>query len=855
MKKINLGLIAHVDSGKTTLAEAMLYASGAVREPGRVDKGTAFLDNEEVEKRRGITVHSRQAVFKYKETETVLTDTPGHADLSAEMERALRVMDYAVLIISAPEGIRPRTKALWELIEAYEVPVFIFFNKMDQPDTDAEALTNAAKEAFGDAVIAWPSNGSPDAETMEQIALCDEEAMEEFLTAGSVSDSAQARLIKERKLFPAFFGSALRLDGVGALLDAIDAYMLQKEYPEEFSAYAYKIARDADNTRLTFLKVTGGVLKTRMLLPDGEGQSKINQIRFYSGRKFTAADAAYAGDICAVTGLSHSRAGDVFGSGEKTPDPLIQPVMRCRIVTKEDPADLLPYFRLLEEETPELFVTWDEAKKEIGVSVMGSVQLEILAGSFKERFGHDISFAPGEVIYKETIAESVIGAGHFEPLRHYAEVQLLLEPGERGSGLVFESAVPTDDLSLNWQRLILTHLAEKQHKGVLTGAPVTDIKITLIAGKAHLKHTEGGDFRQATYRAVRQGLMMTQNVLLEPYYRFLLELPQKDIGRAMTDLERFGASFSLEEANGSDSAAITGRAPVKKLMDYPAELAAYTKGSGYISFVPDGYDVCTDAEAVIEKEGYDPLSDTANSPDSVFCSHGAGHIVPYDEVYEHLDIPLETDDDEEAAVPHQEEIWLGADEVDAIIARAGGSNSSPKKAARVWRKKHSQKAQSRDFGSAVKNTSIPAFAIENADVLLVDAYNVIFAWEELKGLAKDSINAAADALCDILDKYASMVNGKVTAVFDAYRIRDHARETYRYRGIEVVYTAEDETADRFIERYTNENSRKMKVAVVTSDAAERTVVRGQGSEIISSAAFKAHVAGITGNFNEKYKIK
>lgn len=865
MKKITIGIIAHVDSGKTTLSESILYLTNVIRQFGRVDKGASFFDDDSNERSRGITIYSKQARFTYGNTSFILIDTPGHSDFSAETERTLQVLDYAILLISAPEGIKGQTETLWRLLHDYQIPLFLFFNKMDQAPDKKEDCLEQIRALSKDAAVDF-SLGKSQA-FYEETALCSEEAMEEFLNEGKISEDVIAEMIRRRKLFPCFFGSALLSEGVEDLLSALDRYTRMPEYPKEFSARAYKIARAADGQRLTFVKITGGSLKAKTLLPDGEEESKINQIRFYSGSKYQVEEIAYAGDICALTGLKESYAGEGFGKEGGQILPLLMPILRYRINLPpgKDAVQVLPLFRQLEEESPELSVLWDEEKKELSVSVMGAIQLEILTSVLKERFHLDVTFDTGEVMYMETITAPVIGVGHFEPLRHYAEVHLLMEPLETGSGLVFASAVPTDRLAKNWQRLILTHLAERTHKGVLTGSPVTDMKITLINGKAHLKHTEGGDFRQAVYRAVRQGLMMTENALLEPFYRFTLELPSENVGRALNDLSLMRASFEAPDLNAEKGTSlIRGRGPVSSLKDYPAELASYTKGQGNLSFFPDGYGPCHNAEEVILSKGYDPLRDVRNTPDSVFCSHGAGVIVPYDEVYEHMHLDFDGRDKRADHVSDPStsrtvsDIPLGTEEVDAIIKRVSGSNTNEKKQT-GWRKKTSDKTFSADSSglhSYVRSApGVAPFSLEEADTIIVDGYNVIFAWDDLQQLAKENIDAARDSLIDTLSKLHSLVQAEVIVVFDAYRVTGHSSEQMILQEIHVVYTDSDMTADQYIERFTNTLARKKRVAVVTSDGAEQIITRGHGCRLISSRELKNRIDDLSTRLNDRFNVQ
>ena len=964
MKKLTIGIIAHVDSGKTTLSEALLYLSGTLRSFGRVDKGASFLDNNEMERERGITIFSKQARFEYGDTSFVLIDTPGHADFSAETERTLKVLDYAILLIGADDGIKGQTKILWKLLSEYQVPTFIFFNKMDRDVADKDSLMRAVKELAGDGAVDFTvlanavdadktpahSGAASLSDINEQIAMCDEAAMEEFLAHDKVSEATIKNLIADRKLFPCLFGSALLQEGVAGLLTVLDAYTEEPVYPDNFSAQVYKVSREKDGVRLTFVKITGGSLKNKTLVPDGEKESKINQLRFYSGEKYELKEEAFAGDVCALTGLKESYAGEEFFIPENSlPDSnekqdsksslkseskiqirenttaLLTPVLSYRVLTdkENDPVKILPIFKTLEEESPELSIYWDEEKRDIYVSVMGKVQLEILTTILKERFDLEVSFDSGNIVYKETITDSVIGVGHFEPLRHYAEVHLLLEPLERGSGLIFAAEVSSDKLAKNWQRLILTHLAERRHKGVLTGAPITDMKITLIAGKAHLKHTEGGDFRQATYRAVRQGLMMAENLLLEPFYRFSLEVPTANVGKALTDLDQMHAEFSAPELNpDNDFSIISGRGPVAALKDYPAEIASYTKGLGSISFLPDGYGECHNAEEVIAEKAYDPTADLRNTPDSVFCQNGAGHVVPYYEVYDYMhlsfdgtdnradDIPLTTRESA-ADARSVSKTALGTDEVDAIINAISSSQSRSKRNGKKWKKsfgESSPSAESYQVGgrsvkisglkktasqnssatqktamqksAATKNLLSGAFPLEEADVLLVDGYNVIFAWEDLQSLARDNIDAARDSLIETLSKYSAMIDGEVVAVFDAYKVKGRPGTISDFQNIQLVYTAEEQTADQYIERFVNmanggfkttsdgnvtipkalkEKLRKkdgrLKVAVVTSDSTEQVVTMGQGCKLISSREFKTRMDEQIRKLHDRYEIR
>ncbi|MBR3004791.1 MAG: TetM/TetW/TetO/TetS family tetracycline resistance ribosomal protection protein [Lachnospiraceae bacterium] len=860
MKKVTIGIIAHVDSGKTTLSEGLLYLGGTIRTMGRVDKGSSFLDSNSMERDRGITIYSKQARLTYKDTEFILIDTPGHADFSAEMERTMQVLDYAILLIAASDGIRGQTETLLRILAEYQVPTFIFINKMDQAGADAQAVLDALHSSFGSEIVDFSKE---DGEAFfDQTAMCSEEAMEEFMDTGRVSEETICNMIADRQLIPCFFGSALKMTGVEEFLDALDRLTLAVDYPEEFAARVFKISRDESGERLTLLKVTGGELKSRTALPDGGAQNKINQIRIYNGTRYTLTESAPAGEICAVTGLKESWAGQGFGAESEESAPLLMPILNYRVILPEGeaPVKALPKFRTLEEENPELSVRWDEDRQEIYVCVMGEVQLEILSQLLVDRFGLEVSFDTGEVMYRETIARPVIGIGHFEPLRHYAEVHLLLEPLPEGSGLEFSTTASTDYLAKNWQRLILTHLAEKRHKGVLTGSPITDMRITLTAGRAHLKHTEGGDFRQAVYRAVRQGLMMAENVLLEPYYRFILEVPYDNVGRALNDLGQMNASFGAPELDSqSNMSVIRGRGPVSCLMDYPRELAAYTRGQGHITLISDGYSRCHNEEEVVLARQYDPRADLANSPDSVFCSHGSGVIIPYDEVYDHahiaVDGSLKVPDDKEY-MPERagaaREINLGTEEIDRIIAGISRKSDSTPHRAKKWKKKQSPiRAESTE---KAKTPALQVFTPESADYIIVDGYNVIFAWEDLSDLARDNIDGARDALLDIVTEFKSQVNAEVTVVFDAYRVKGHVTEEGVYQNINVVYTGQTETADQFIERRTNELGKKSKVAVVTSDGLEQVIARGQGCMLVSSREFRSIVENMKQRLREDYRL-
>lgn len=875
MKKIVLGIVAHVDSGKTTLSEGMLYESGAIRKFGRVDKGDSFLDTDTMERSRGITIYAKQAVFTYGDTAFTLLDTPGHVDFSAEMERTLQVLDYAILVISGPDGIQGHTITLWRLLHQYRVPTVIFFNKMDQPGADGAALLLSVRKQFSEGCVDFSDQESE--AFFDNIAMTDESAMEEFLQDGKITQERIRRLITQRKIFPCFFGSALKTEGVKELLSALDAYAKAPEYPQTFGARVYKISRDELGNRLTHMKITGGVLRVKSVLSGQEADEKVNQIRMYSGMKYIVKDEAAAGEVCAVTGLSQSRIGEGYGMEADASLPLLEPVLNYRICLQEgtDAAQMLPKLRQLEEEEPELHILWKEEVQEIHAQIMGEVQIEILKELIKERFQTEVSFGTGEIVYKETIAAPVIGVGHFEPLRHYAEVHLLMEPGEAGSGLVFDSKVSEDDLDRNWQRLVLTHLREREHPGVLTGASITDMRITLIAGKAHLKHTEGGDFRQATYRAVRQGLMQAENVLLEPYYDYVLEVPRQMIGRAMTDLELRHGTFTAPEQSG-EMALFRGSIPVCALGDYQREVLAYTKGLGRLTCALRGYGPCHNTEEVLLRKNYDPEADPANTPDSVFCAHGAGFIVPWDRVFDYMHLEhgcnpalpeadgKELGQAENAAgggkvgcydrsmtfgakhTVKTEERFLGTEEIDAILEKTMYANRKGNQSGSAgWKRKKEAPVP------AVTRTYRAYEETAKQEYLLVDGYNVIFAWEELKELAQVNVDSARGKLMDILCNYQGIRQCELIVVFDAYRVKGHDTEVLDYHNIHVVYTKEAETADQYIEKFAHENGRKYRVTVVTSDGLEQIIIRGQGCALISSREFQEEVLRAAENLREK----
>ena len=873
MKQLTLGILAHVDAGKTTLSEALLFTAGAIRKAGRVDKKDAFLDNYELERERGITIFSKQAVFSYEDLRITLLDTPGHVDFSTEMERTLQVLDAAVLLISAADGVQSHTRTLWKLLESYQVPVFLFVNKMDQPGADQEKiLAGIQNQLSGNCVDFTPLVGAAATESkgaaleadmqeaMEAVAICDEELLNSFLTDGRISQGQLREKIAERKVFPCLFGSALRLQGIEALLSAIEAYAPEKTYPEAFGARVFKVTRDSQGSRLTHMKITGGTLKAKMELTCAEDKTeKVNQIRIYSGERFEAVNEAAAGSVCAVTGLLGTMAGQGLGMEKNLESPFLTPVLSYCLLLPEgtDPMAVMPKLKELEEEDPALSFTWEEELKEIHVHVMGEVQMEILKVLIRERFGLEIAFGKGRIVYKETIADTVEGVGHFEPLRHYAEVHLLLEPGEPGSGLQFEADCSEDILARNWQRLILTHLEEKQHRGVLTGSAITDMKITLVSGRAHQKHTEGGDFRKATYRAVRQGLMEAMSVLLEPYYEFRLEIPEEMTGRAMTDMEKLFADFTLAE-RAEGRCVLTGCAPVETMRDYQKEVYAYTRGQGSLTVRLKGYMPCHNADEVIEERHYDPEADLRNPAGSVFCSHGAGFVVPWNQVKEYMHVEScfagdrkaieesafqeELEKRKEAARKREEnrsasggEYFLGTDEIDAILQQATGAGRGLEKKKEGWQR------QSRSTETRQAATRVYQGQPKKEEYLLVDGYNVIFAWEELSALSKVTLDGARGRLLDILCDYQAMKGCRLIVVFDAYRLKGHPEEAYAYHNIYVVYTKEAETADRYIERFAHDNSKKYQITVATSDGLEQIIIRGEGCRLLSSRDLQADV--------------
>lgn len=844
MKRICAGLLAHVDAGKTTLSEALLYRGGCLKKLGRVDHKDAFLDTNAMERERGITIFSKQAVLSLPDAQITLLDTPGHVDFSGEMERTLSVLDYAVLVVSGTDGVQSHTETVWKLLRRYGVPVFVFVNKMDLAGADRqEVLEQLARLEEG--FVPFDGSLDPDA-FAEALAMQSEEAMDAYLENGQVPADLITAMIARRQVFPCLFGSALKLQGVDELLEALQAYTRQPKAAEEFAARVFKISRDEQGNRLTWLKVTGGSLRVKALLtgedPDGQSwQEKADQLRVYSGAKFQMVEQAPAGTVCAVTGLTRTWAGQGLGEETMGRAPVLQPVQSCRLLLPEgcDAHAVLPKLTQLQEEDPQLRIVWNERLAEIHLQMMGEVQLDVLKRLIWERFGLAVGFGPGSIVYKETIAGPVEGVGHFEPLRHYAEVHLLLEPLPRGAGLQFDTICSEDMLDRNWQRLILTHLEEKEHLGVLTGSLITDMKITLTAGRAHLKHTEGGDFRQATYRAVRQGLMQADSILLEPWYEFRLEVPAEQVGRAMADVQRMGGSFDPPELLGETSV-LTGSVPVAEMRGYAMELAGYTRGKGRLACTLAGYRPCHDAPAVIEAVGYDPERDTENPPDSVFCAHGAGYTVKWDEVPAHAHVEsgvrLNEPEPEEQPAPRQtrrQSAPVSSLEEDKQLAAIFERTYGPSKGRELFRPAPMKQAEYH-------------FEPSGPEYLLVDGYNLIFAWEELKKLAADNLAGARQALADLLCNYRGFHDCQVILVFDAYKVPHGTGEVSRYHNIHIVYTKEAETADMYIEKTTYQLAKKRRVRVVTSDGAEQLIILGHGALRISARSFREEVERTNG---------
>ena len=840
---IVLGILAHVDAGKTTLSEAMLYLSGKLKKLGRVDHRDSFLDNNSLERARGITIFSKQAVMPLGEMTVTLLDTPGHVDFSAEAERSLQVLDYAVLVISGTDGVQAHTETLWKLLERYNVPVLIFVTKMDLPGCDRQEIMDGLRTRLSECCVDFSAEGDA---LFESAAMCSEEAMDEYIETGSIGAERLRDMLRRREIFPCCFGSGLRTEGVAEFLNTLELYARPGDYREDFSARVYKIARDAQGNRMTFMKVTGGALRVRSLMKyadrDGNAfEEKISQLRIYSGAKYDTAETVLPGQICAALGLTETYPGQGLGAVGDFAEPLLEPVMSYRVILppQSDPAVLLPKLMQLDQEDPQLHIVWNERTREISVQLMGRVQAEIFRSLVKERFDTDITLDTGRIMYRETIKDTVEGVGHFEPLRHYAEVHLLLEPLPRGSGIELSSSCPEDELDRSWQRLILTHLAEKQHIGVLTGSPVTDIRFTLAAGRAHIKHTEGGDFRQATYRAVRQGLMQAESVLLEPWYSFVLEVPAEQIGRAISDVRAMNGEIdSPEDAGGMMR--LEGAAPVAGMNEYMQELLAYTHGRGRLSLTPGGYRPCREQQKMVDAIGYEPERDTDNPADSVFCSHGAGVNIPWDQVkdYMHLESCLKPPVEETApiAAPRYRNLSIDDRELEAIMEREFGKIKRPQYSARQVNAAASE----------------PAFE-KKPEFIIVDGYNLIFAWDELKKLAADRLDLARGRLMDMLSNYCGFTKAKLVLVFDGFRTPGNPGSREDYHNINVAFTKDGETGDAYIERLADEIGKNYSVRVVTSDNLIRLSALRSGVLRCSSGEFKNEVEWVLGQIDAVLK--
>jgi len=883
MKKLVIGILAHVDAGKTTLSEELLYLCGEIRKIGRVDHGDAFLDTYELEKERGITIFSKQALLKTENMEVTLLDTPGHVDFSAEMERTLQVLDYAILVINGMDGVQSHTMTLWRLLERYQIPTFLFVNKMDQQGTDHDALLNDLKQHLHENCVDFGRTQDTDyemyeltPEQLENIAVCEEDLLETYLETDIVEDRDIVRLIIQRKIFPCYFGSALKEKGVKDFWNGVQKYTAEPKRPTEFGAKVFKIARDEQGNRLTYMKITGGSLKVKTLLSsNSNGQSlpgrkaeeaaweeKADQIRLYSGAKYELTSEAEAGTVCAVTGLTRTYPGEGLGIEQESELPILEPVLNYQIILPDDcdPHQMLQKLRQLEEEEPQLHILWDSQFSEIHAQLMGEVQIEILKKLIWDRFHVAVEFGAGSIVYKETVAEPVEGVGHFEPLRHYAEVHLLIEPGEPGSGCQFFTACSEDVLARNWQRLILTHLEEKEHIGVLTGSPLTDVQITILTGRAHAKHTEGGDFRQATYRAVRQGLRKARNILLEPYYEFRLEVPAEMIGRAMADVQKMQGTFDAPEVEG-ETAILKGTAAVAQMRDYQKEVVSYTHGTGKLFCSLKGYAPCKNQDEVVQNIGYDPEADLENPTGSVFCAHGAGFVVPWDQVeaYMHLQSGVDMDElDSESWYEDVESAQNPGPAVDNanISGNISGKNGKFSYSGSYEEEEELQAIFERTFGpmkrdrtafqkktvhSSTPATRYRAGKPRQEEYLLVDGYNIIFSWEELNELAKENIHAACDKLMDILSNYQGYRKCTLILVFDAYKVEGHVEEIITYHNIYVVYTKEAETADQYIEKTVHRIGRQYQVTVATSDGLEQVIIMGQGAHRISAQGLKKEI--------------
>ena len=852
MKKLTLGILAHVDGGKTTLSESVLYLTGKIRKPGRVDHKNAYLDNFALERERGITIFSKQAVMEYKDMEITLLDTPGHVDFSAEMERTLQVLDYAILVVSGSEGVQGHTETLWKLLGRYNVPTFIFVNKMDMPGTNKEFSLNNMKHRLTDNIVDF---SVPELD-YESIAMCDEEVLDAYMEEGTVSDERISELILDRKLFSVFFGSALKMKGVEELLEGINKYTFEPLFHEEFGAKVFKISKDNDNNRLTHMKITGGSLNVRDVISgttDGEEwNEKVNDIRIYSGEKYNSVQSVNPGTVCVVAGLTKTYSGQGLGFEQESEKPNLQPVLSYSIILPDGVNVNQVFIKLQElgEEDPTLKLKWNEETKEITANVMGPIQIQVLQQIIKDRFDLDVKFGSGKILYKETIVDTVEGVGHFEPLRHYAEVHLLMEPGEPGSGVTFETNVNESILSRNWQRLIMTHLAEKEHRGVLTGSPIMDIHFTLIAGKAHLKHTEGGDFRQATYRAVRQGLKKAQSVLLEPYYDFTLEIPSENTGRAMTDISQMQGNLNAPETSG-DISILTGYAPVSTMRDYMNTVNEYSHGKGNLTLKFKGYAPCHNQEEIVEQMGYDSEADPANPTGSVFCAHGAGFTVPWNEVENYMHVKTDTNFNTAYDMVSQQvnmntkteykDSYAGDQELMEIFEKTFGP---VKRRTYNETKVRTYHPENKKYKGKSENNNLP-------ECLLVDGYNIIFAWDELKQIASSNIDGARDKLMDMLCNYQGYKGNTVIVVFDAYNVKKHKETVSKYHNIYVVYTKEAETADMYIAKTTHKMANKYKVTVATSDALEQLIIMGHGALRMSAANFHEEMKQVEGKISEE----
>ncbi len=849
MKKITVGILAHVDSGKTTLAEALLYCSGNIGKLGRVDHKNSYLDNDEMERKRGITIFSKQAILTYNNTEFTLLDTPGHIDFSAETERTLQVLDYAVLVISGTDGVQGHTHTLWKLLHRYHIPVFIYVNKMDLPHTHKTEILAQLKSTLNYDCTDFSQYISKD-NFFESIALCDESIFEEYSETGFVREDLIVRAIQKRKLFPCIFGSALKLDGIKYFLEILDKYTVMPDYGKTFAGKVFKVTQDKQGNRLTFVKITGGKLSVKDILPSEKNSNseKVNQIRIYSGEKFKTIDTAESGTVCALTGITFTQCGDTLGTEKTALMPLLQSVLTYTVILPEN-KDIRTVFhdlKLLEEQDPQLNILFNQQTNTIEIHLMGEIQQDIIQNMVRERFGYEIGFGKGNIIYKETIAKKVEGVGHFEPLRHYAEVHLLLEPSQRGSGITFKSDCSEDVLAKNWQRLIMTHLSEKIYTGVLTNSPLTDMTITLVSGKAHTKHTEGGDFRQATYRAVRQGLMQAENILLEPVYEYRLEIPTENTGKAMSDIQSMHGTFTVDESNNGYTV-LTGNVPVATMNEYHKEVTRYTHGKGRLTCFLKGYELCHNSQEVIEQLAYDSENDVLNPCDSVFCSHGAGHIVKWNEVFDYMHLPSILDNNKtntpdntmtisSKSQRRTSDIFEQDKELMAIFERTYGT---------IKKDKRSSFQPTREIIAKEKTTSATSKPqkpkYNGKEYLLVDGYNVIFSWEKLKEIAEDNLDTARNTLIHILCNYQGYRQCELILVFDAYKVKGNTRTVEKINNISIVYTKEAETADAYIEKVTHEIAKNNHVRVVTSDALEQLIILGNGALRISSQSFLAEV--------------